>query len=203
MQTRIIAPSIGRLAYQRPVHSRRMTLAVHLSNAHCYSSRACPTGERSSAMSQRRVVRCLRPNPSLSRRVVMHNLAVISAHAKSTEPVYSDTSLRFVQAGRVALPLTSATRPSTRMAHAAADEFRSFVRCYVLDPLLSAWDHGICSGIGRERRASSFGMRTYSTTSASPKTSSTSHQIGARKNDASPRIDAAMVNNAVMPDACT
>ena len=33
----------------------------------------------------------------------MHYLAVISAHAKSTEPVYSDTSLRFLQAGRVAL----------------------------------------------------------------------------------------------------
>lgn len=32
----------------------------------------------------------------------MHYLAVISAHAKSTEPVYSDTSLRFLQAGRVA-----------------------------------------------------------------------------------------------------
>ena len=32
----------------------------------------------------------------------MHYLAVISAHAKSTEPVYSDTSCVFVQAGRVA-----------------------------------------------------------------------------------------------------
>ena len=32
----------------------------------------------------------------------MHYLAVISAHAKSTEPVYSDTSFGFMQAGRVA-----------------------------------------------------------------------------------------------------
>lgn len=41
----------------------------------------------------------------------MHSLAVISAHAKSTEPVYSDTSLRFVQPGRVA---SCARSPNTQ-----------------------------------------------------------------------------------------
>ena len=53
----------------------------------------------------------------------MHYLAVISAHAKSTEPVYSDTSLRFLQAGRVARCARSLNarypRPRAVVAHTA------------------------------------------------------------------------------------